>query len=99
MGGCAMIGQSMENIESGARTRVSSLVAGIVTFCILMGSQILDYIPIAALVGVTFQRVDLTKKKEERRRKKKKEEERRRRRKKEEERRRKKKKKEEERRR
>jgi len=54
MGGCAMIGQSMVNIESGARTRVSSLVAGVVTFGILMGSQILDYIPIAALVGVMF---------------------------------------------
>eukprot|EP00397_Hematodinium_sp_SG-2012_P005965 GEMP01005990.1.p1 GENE.GEMP01005990.1~~GEMP01005990.1.p1 ORF type:complete len:819 (+),score=138.38 GEMP01005990.1:82-2538(+) len=55
MGGCAMIGQSMVNIESGARTRFSSLVAGIFTLIILMGGSLaINVIPIASLVGVMF---------------------------------------------
>ncbi|ASK77674.1 sodium-independent anion transporter [Paraphotobacterium marinum] len=55
MGGCAMIGQSMINIKSGGRTRLSGIVAAIVFLIfILFGSKIIETIPIAALVGVMF---------------------------------------------
>jgi len=55
MGGCAMIGQSMVNIDAGARTRLSTIVASLCTFIILMGaSAIVNLIPLGALVGVMF---------------------------------------------
>lgn len=55
MGGCAMIGQSMINIGSGARTRVSSASAGIVLLLIIMvGAKAINIIPVSALVGVMF---------------------------------------------
>ncbi|MEA9356290.1 SulP family inorganic anion transporter [Bacteriovorax sp. PP10] len=55
MGGCAMIGQSIINISSGARARLSGIVAGsFLLFFILFGSSLIGKIPVAALVGVMF---------------------------------------------
>ena len=55
MGGCAMVGQTMVNLESGGRRRLSAIVAGfIVLLIILFGSAVIDVIPVAALVGVMF---------------------------------------------
>jgi len=53
MGGCAMIGQSMINVKSGGRTRVSGISAAIfLMLFILYGSHLIELIPIAALTGV-----------------------------------------------
>ena len=53
MAGCAMIGQSVINIRSGGRTRLSSLSAGILLLlCILLLSNWVARIPMAALVAV-----------------------------------------------
>ncbi|WP_282604727.1 SulP family inorganic anion transporter [Pelagibius sp. Alg239-R121] len=55
MGGCAMIGQSMINIKSGGRSRLSGIAAaGFLLFFILYGSSLIEMIPLAALVGVMF---------------------------------------------
>lgn len=55
MGGCAMIGQSMINVKSGARTRISGIVAALFLLVfILWGSGLIEQIPLAALVGVMF---------------------------------------------
>lgn len=55
MGGCAMIGQSMINVKSGGRTRISGVSAAIfLLLFILFGSQLIELIPIAALTGVMF---------------------------------------------
>merc|ERR1711972_1064689 len=55
MGGCAMLGQSMININSGARTRLSSAVAGVVLLLVVMVAYpAINIIPTAALVGVMF---------------------------------------------
>ncbi len=55
MGGCAMIGQSMINIKSGARWRLSGVVAAVLLLVyILAASSLIERIPIAALVGVMF---------------------------------------------
>ena len=55
MGGCAMIGQSMINVASGARHRLSAIAAaGFLLFFILFASGLIEQIPIAALVGVMF---------------------------------------------
>ncbi|MGW0606402.1 SulP family inorganic anion transporter [Streptomyces sp. NPDC002644] len=54
MGGCAMIGQTMINVKvSGARTRVSTFLAGVflMVLCIVFGPVVQD-IPMAALVAV-----------------------------------------------
>ena len=53
MGGCAMIGQSLINISSGARARLSGIVAslGLLSF-ILWGAPIIEQLPMAALTGV-----------------------------------------------
>ncbi|WP_343308399.1 SulP family inorganic anion transporter [Streptomyces sp. SID5770] len=54
MGGCAMIGQTMINVKvSGARTRVSTFLAGafLMVLCIAFGPVVSD-IPMAALVAV-----------------------------------------------
>ncbi len=53
MGGCAMIGQSMINISSGARGRLSGVVASLflLAFVLLFWPWI-QHIPLAALVGV-----------------------------------------------
>lgn len=55
MGGCAMIGQSMININSGGRGRASGISAALflLTF-ILVGASLIEIIPVAALVGVMF---------------------------------------------
>ncbi len=55
MGGCAMIGQSMINVKSGARTRLSGIAAALflISF-ILFASPLIEQIPLAALVGVMF---------------------------------------------
>ncbi|MBE9475861.1 MAG: SulP family inorganic anion transporter [Proteobacteria bacterium] len=55
MGGCAMIGQSMINVNSGGRTRLSGIAAAIfLLIFILFASGIIEMIPLAALVGVMF---------------------------------------------
>ena len=55
MGGCAMIGQSMINVNSGGRTRLSGISAALFLLAfILVGSTIIELIPLAALVGVMF---------------------------------------------
>merc|ERR1712060_370796 len=55
MGGCAMLGQSMINISSGARTRLSSAVAGVVLLLVVMVAYpAINVIPTSALVGVMF---------------------------------------------
>jgi sulfate permease, SulP family len=53
MAGCAMIGQSVINVKSGGRGRLSTLVAGIfLLFLILVLGDVVKQIPMAALVGV-----------------------------------------------
>ena len=55
MGGCAMIGQSIINVESGGRGRLSGATAAIALLCfVLFGAPLIEQIPIAALVGVMF---------------------------------------------
>ena len=55
MGGCAMIGQSMINVNSGGRGRLSGVVAALMLLSfILFFSSAIEQIPIAALVGVMF---------------------------------------------
>ena len=55
MGGCAMIGQSMININSGGLGRASGITAALALLSfILFASPIIEMIPIAALVGVMF---------------------------------------------
>ncbi len=55
MGGCAMIGQSIINVESGGRGRLSGIVAALTLLSfVLFGSKLIEQIPIAALVGVMF---------------------------------------------
>jgi len=55
MGGCAMIGQSMININSGGRGRLSGITAAVVLLIfILFGSSFIEIIPLAALVGIMF---------------------------------------------
>jgi len=55
MGGCAMIGQSMINVKSGGRTRLSGITAALCLLAfILVASGLIEQIPLAALVGVMF---------------------------------------------
>ncbi|TCI68168.1 MULTISPECIES: SulP family inorganic anion transporter [unclassified Exiguobacterium] len=55
MPGCAMIGQSVINVSSGARGRLSTFVAGLALFIMIMTiSDVLMLIPVGALVGVMF---------------------------------------------
>ena len=55
MGGCAMIGQSMINVKSGGRTRLAGIAAALFLLAfILVGSGLIEQIPLAALVGVMF---------------------------------------------
>lgn len=55
MGGCAMIGQSIINIESNGRGRLSGIVASLALLgFILFAAPLIEQIPIAALVGVMF---------------------------------------------
>ncbi|MCM3594186.1 SulP family inorganic anion transporter [Metabacillus idriensis] len=53
MAGCAMIGQSVINVKSGGRGRLSAFVAGVfLMVLILVLNDLLVQIPMAALVGV-----------------------------------------------
>jgi SulP family sulfate permease len=53
MGGCAMIGQSVINVSSGARGRLSTLVAGVFLLVLLVLLQdLLAIVPVAALTAV-----------------------------------------------
>ncbi|MGA8979859.1 MAG: SulP family inorganic anion transporter [Pedococcus sp.] len=54
MGGCAMIGQTMINVKaSGARTRISTFLAGVFLLVLVVGlGDIVGIIPMAALVAV-----------------------------------------------
>ncbi|WP_306639733.1 SulP family inorganic anion transporter [Sanyastnella coralliicola] len=55
MGGCAMIGQSIINVNSGGRGRLSGVTAAVMLLVfILFASEYIEQIPIAALVGVMF---------------------------------------------
>lgn len=55
MGGCAMIGQSIINIRSGGRGRLSGIAAGVFLLVfILFASPLIERIPLAALTGVMF---------------------------------------------
>ena len=55
MGGCSMIGQSIININSGGRGRLSGAIAAVALLCfVLFGAPLIEQIPIAALVGVMF---------------------------------------------
>lgn len=55
MGGCAMIGQSIINVSSGGRQRLSGIVAavGLLLF-ILVGAPLIEKVPMAALAGLMF---------------------------------------------
>ncbi len=57
MGGCAMIGQSMINISSGGRGRLSGISAAIFLFCFIIYPPLwrcIELIPVATLIGVMF---------------------------------------------
>lgn len=53
MGGCAMIGQSLINISSGARARLSGIVAAVMLLVFIMfGAEYIEQMPMAALTGL-----------------------------------------------
>lgn len=55
MGGCAMIGQTVINLSSGGRGRLSGVVSGVmILLFVLFLSPLIELIPLAALVGVMF---------------------------------------------
>lgn len=55
MGGCAMIGQSIINVSSGGRRRISGIVAAVgLLVIVLFGSSFIEKVPMAALVGLMF---------------------------------------------
>lgn len=55
MGGCAMIGQSLINVNSGGRGRLSGITAAVCLLAfVLFLSPLITQIPMAALVGVMF---------------------------------------------
>ena len=55
MGGCAMIGQSMINVNNGALHRLSGIATALFLLgFILFGSALIEQIPLAALIGVMF---------------------------------------------
>jgi SulP family sulfate permease len=61
MGGCAMIGQSMININNGARHRLSGVAAAVfLLLFILFFSSWIERIPLAALVGVMLVVIEKT---------------------------------------
>lgn len=55
MGGCAMIGQSLINVNAGGRSRISGIIAalGLLTIVLFVG-PVIEKIPMAALVGLMF---------------------------------------------
>ena len=53
MGGCAMLGQSLINVSSGARARLSGIVAAVMLLIFVMFmADIIELLPIAALTGL-----------------------------------------------
>lgn len=53
MGGCPMIAQTLVNLSAGARARLSGIIASLTILCIiLVGSPIIERVPMAALTGV-----------------------------------------------
>jgi SulP family sulfate permease len=53
MGGCAMIGQTMINVRSGARTRLSTFLAGVLLLVLVVAlGPVVAVIPMGALVAV-----------------------------------------------
>jgi SulP family sulfate permease len=53
MGGCAMIGQSLINVSSGARARLSGIVASVMLLVFIMfGAGLIEKLPMAALTGL-----------------------------------------------
>jgi len=55
MGGCAMIGQSLINVNSGGRGRLSGITAAVcLLLFVLFLAPWIEQIPMAALVGVMF---------------------------------------------
>ncbi len=55
MGGCAMIGQSLINVNSGGRGRLSGIVAAVVLLMlVVLLKPVISMVPMAALVGVMF---------------------------------------------
>ncbi|MDO6601418.1 sulfate permease, SulP family [Arenibacter palladensis] len=55
MGGCAMIGQSLINTSAGARARLSGITAAVMLLVFIMfGSNLIEQLPMAALVGLMF---------------------------------------------
>ena len=53
MGGCAMIGQSLINISSGARARLSGIFASVMLLMFIMfAAEYIEQLPMAALTGV-----------------------------------------------
>ncbi|YCM44259.1 SulP family inorganic anion transporter [Verrucomicrobiaceae bacterium 227] len=61
IGGCAMIGQSMVNINSGGRGRLSGIAAAVILLCfILFAPGLIEMIPIGCLIGVMFMVVIAT---------------------------------------
>ncbi len=53
MGGCAMIGQSLINVSSGARARLSGIVAAVMLLVFIMfGASLVERLPMAALTGL-----------------------------------------------
>jgi len=55
MGGCAMIGQSIINVSSGGRSRLSGIVASSsLLFFIMFASGLIEKVPMAALIGLMF---------------------------------------------
>ncbi|WP_419868652.1 SulP family inorganic anion transporter [Chryseobacterium sp. CT-SW4] len=53
MGGCAMVAQTLVNLNAGSRARLSGIIASItILIIILFGASFIEKIPMAALVGV-----------------------------------------------
>jgi SulP family sulfate permease len=53
MGGCAMVAQTLVNLNAGSRARLSGIIASItILIIILVGAPFIEKIPMAALVGV-----------------------------------------------
>lgn len=53
MGGCAMVAQTLVNLNAGSRARLSAIIGAItILIIILVGAPVIEQIPMAALVGV-----------------------------------------------
>lgn len=53
MGGCAMVAQTLVNLNAGARSRISAAIGALgVLAVILVAGPVIEQIPMAALVGV-----------------------------------------------